>query len=151
MSGELWDNDAIQFRRLLAEFNSLLEHEVLEQAAVSMDLGVAEIQELLERAELEWERIKDTPPNILAMHESLTAVTGFTPPDFNACQTVVREAHDPFVFGPRPNSRPCGNPPSWLALESEPDDLGRRGSMCVCDDCRRHMPPGAILFPITRS
>lgn len=60
---ENWRNDAIQFPRLLAEVRAVgLTDEQYAGLAESMDLDRDEIDEVLERAEEEWEAIKDTTP-----------------------------------------------------------------------------------------
>lgn len=55
-----WDDDSIQFPRLLAEIaaTDALTPEVFEQLRELMDLDNNEINELLERAHCEWEEIK---------------------------------------------------------------------------------------------
>jgi hypothetical protein len=55
-----WGNDGIQFPRLLAEINAVgLTTAQIKALCVSMDLQPAQITELLERAECEWEALKD--------------------------------------------------------------------------------------------
>lgn len=55
-----WNDDAIQFPRLLAEIRAVgLSLQQYEALTDSMDLGFDEINEVLERAESAWERIKD--------------------------------------------------------------------------------------------
>lgn len=62
-TGELddgpWGNDAIQFPRLIAELVATQELPNLEATAESMDLEVAEVVELMDRAQRSWERIKE--------------------------------------------------------------------------------------------
>ena len=55
-----WDNNYIQFARLLAEIYSAagLTTEQYEQLKASMDLGYEDIDEIFERAMLEFERVK---------------------------------------------------------------------------------------------
>lgn len=58
-----WDNNHIQFARLLAEIQALpLTTEQYEQLKASMDLGYEDIDEVFERASLEWERAKKGEP-----------------------------------------------------------------------------------------
>lgn len=57
MSNSNWNNDAIQFPRLLSEL--VATHELdLEALAVSMDLTPGEVSALLERADQAWEAYK---------------------------------------------------------------------------------------------
>jgi hypothetical protein len=61
MSNDNWNNNAIQFPRLLAEINACVDigkHDMAE-LCMSMDLSVREIHELFDRAEEEWQRIKE--------------------------------------------------------------------------------------------
>lgn len=55
---ETWDNDDIQFPRLLSEIRAFgLTCAQYESLGLSMDLEVAEIDELLERAEMVWQAV----------------------------------------------------------------------------------------------
>jgi hypothetical protein len=55
----VWEDNNIQFTRLLAEINATgLTTEQYQQICDSTDLGVMDIDELLERAEKEFEEIK---------------------------------------------------------------------------------------------
>lgn len=55
-----WHDDAIQFPRLLAEIRAIgLTDEQYQDLATSMDLNQERLDELLERAEIVWERIKE--------------------------------------------------------------------------------------------
>ena len=55
----VWDDNTIQFARLLAEINAVgLTINQYQQICDSTDLGVMDIDELLERAEKEFEEIK---------------------------------------------------------------------------------------------
>ena len=53
----LWDNDSIQFPRLLAEITATQDLDV-ESLANAMDLGVGEVGEILERAQGVWQSFK---------------------------------------------------------------------------------------------
>lgn len=54
-----WENNKIQFPRLLAEINAVgLFKKQIEGLCDSMDLTKDEIQELFERAEIEFEKEK---------------------------------------------------------------------------------------------
>lgn len=54
----LWENNSIQFPRLLAEICACQDDLDLNALADSMDLEVEEVCELLYRAQDEWEEIK---------------------------------------------------------------------------------------------
>jgi hypothetical protein len=58
MSNPLWDIDAIQFPRLLAEIMATQADLDVEALAVSMDLDVEQVWELFDRADAKWEEIK---------------------------------------------------------------------------------------------
>ena len=54
-----WDNNELQFARLLAELVAAgLQQETVDGAAASMDLEPSEVQELLWRAERVFEAAK---------------------------------------------------------------------------------------------
>lgn len=54
----VWENDSIQFPRLLSEI--IATHELnLSVLAESMDLTVDDVNELMDRAQERWERIKE--------------------------------------------------------------------------------------------
>lgn len=53
-----WDDDTIQFPRLLAELHGLVTADQMAALAASMDLAEDDIESLFERAEAEWERAK---------------------------------------------------------------------------------------------
>lgn len=57
MSDANWNNDAIQFPRLLAEIMATQEID-MNALAESMDLSVDEVNELFDRADQAWEDIK---------------------------------------------------------------------------------------------
>jgi hypothetical protein len=60
MSQENWENDRIQFPRLLAEIKAVgLTADQSRGLCLSMDITLDELCELLDRAEEEWERIKE--------------------------------------------------------------------------------------------
>lgn len=64
---DAWNNNRIQFPRLLAEINSVvgLDEKEIEALCESMDLRPHEIYELFDRAEKEWTTIKQrtVPPS----------------------------------------------------------------------------------------
>jgi hypothetical protein len=55
-----WLDNSIQFPRLLAEINANVDMSVGDMVALceSMDLNPLDINELFDRADEEWERIK---------------------------------------------------------------------------------------------
>lgn len=55
----VWDRDEVQFPRLLAEIMATQEDLDLEILAESMDLELALVSELFDRAQHEWELVKD--------------------------------------------------------------------------------------------
>jgi len=60
MKGELWQQDSIQFPRLLAEIAAVgLTKPQMKALRESMDLTDVEIEELLERACSRFEKIKE--------------------------------------------------------------------------------------------
>lgn len=54
-----WDNDEIQFPRLIAELKGAgaFTPEVLSAVAASMDLELLDVHELIERAVTAWDRV----------------------------------------------------------------------------------------------
>jgi hypothetical protein len=54
-----WENNGIQFPRLLAEINGVMTHEQVGQLAENMDLQPHEVCELFDRADAVWQQIKD--------------------------------------------------------------------------------------------
>lgn len=66
MSNSNWENNSIQFPRLLAEIEASGAFDlrlpdgqrIVDSVAESMDLDVSEVYELLDRAQVEWDRIK---------------------------------------------------------------------------------------------
>ena len=57
MSNEIWNNSAIQFPRLLAEINACVDisEKDIQALCESMDLDIAEVDELFERAHILFE------------------------------------------------------------------------------------------------
>lgn len=53
-----WKNNAIQFPRLLCEIMATQENLDMQALAESMDLTVEQVGELFDRANDEWETIK---------------------------------------------------------------------------------------------
>lgn len=60
----LWDNNHIQFARLISELASLgvPNSKHLKQLCESTDLSVEEIENIFDRAAVEWERAKRCQP-----------------------------------------------------------------------------------------
>ena len=54
---DLWDDDLIQFTRLLAEIVATQELDIVT-IAESMNLTPSDVRLLLERAQISWEKIK---------------------------------------------------------------------------------------------
>jgi len=54
-----WEDNSIQFPRLLAEILATQENLDYEALSESMGLEQARIDELFDRADAEWERIKE--------------------------------------------------------------------------------------------
>lgn len=62
-TGHIWENNYTQFARLLSEIYGLpLSTEQYEQLKESMDLGYEDIDEIFDRAMLEFERAKRGQP-----------------------------------------------------------------------------------------
>jgi hypothetical protein len=55
---EPWDRNELQFPRLLAEINATQDKLDMPALAAEMDLTVEQVNELFDRAEAEWQRIK---------------------------------------------------------------------------------------------
>jgi len=55
----VWENNGIQFPRLLAEIQATQDSLDMEALCESMDLSVEEVESLFERAQQAWERIKE--------------------------------------------------------------------------------------------
>jgi hypothetical protein len=53
-----WNNNRIQFPRLIAELWGVIDLKTLREVALSMDLDGGQVQELFERADKEWQKIK---------------------------------------------------------------------------------------------
>ena len=64
-----WGQDNLQFPRLLAEIRAVIVFTPEQYAALgeSMDLGTTEIDELLERADLAFEKIKGNLPETMTL------------------------------------------------------------------------------------
>lgn len=61
---ELWEDDSIQFPRLISELNAFISDHHFEQVGESMDLTVGEVYEIVDRAdkafqEIKWRRFYD--------------------------------------------------------------------------------------------
>jgi|WetSurMetagenome_2_1015567.scaffolds.fasta_scaffold511249_1 hypothetical protein len=54
-----WENNAIQFARLLAEVRGVIKAEQLREIAMSMDLDdMTDVFDLFDRADAVWEKVK---------------------------------------------------------------------------------------------
>jgi hypothetical protein len=60
---DLWDNDKLQFARLLVELLAANEDLELEAVATSMDLQLQDVTELYKRAHKVFEEAKVNPPH----------------------------------------------------------------------------------------
>lgn len=60
---ETWEDDAVQFPRLLAEVNAVIDIDTICIVAENMDLTTDEVQTLFDRAEKAWEIIKASRKN----------------------------------------------------------------------------------------
>jgi hypothetical protein len=58
VTNPVWDDDNIQFPRLIAELEAVLTPEQYREVAESMDLDMPELMELFERARKKWDAIK---------------------------------------------------------------------------------------------
>jgi hypothetical protein len=59
VSDATWENNGIQFPRLLAEVYGVLTHEQVGSLAENMDLAPHEVCQLFERADAQWQALKD--------------------------------------------------------------------------------------------
>ena len=58
-------------------------------------------------------------------------------PDKKQCQ-AEKISYRPFIMGGDVNQRErCPNVPAWLAKDKYPGTDGRKGSMSLCDDCKK--------------
>lgn len=66
-----WGQDATQFMRLLAEIRAVVEFkpDQIQALCESMDLAEGDIEELLERADLAWEKHKGNLPAEMTLAE----------------------------------------------------------------------------------
>jgi hypothetical protein len=55
----MWENDLVQFARLLCEIVATQENLDAEALCESMDLSLDEVDELFERAHQVWEQAKE--------------------------------------------------------------------------------------------
>lgn len=65
-----WDDDSIQFPRLLAEIASTVEltEDQMGELAASMDLEFNDIAEIFDRAQARWEEIKESFHTLVDLH-----------------------------------------------------------------------------------
>jgi hypothetical protein len=54
-----WEDNSVQFPRLLAEIYATQDSLKMADLCASMDIEVGDIVEIFERAQAEWERIKE--------------------------------------------------------------------------------------------
>jgi hypothetical protein len=55
---KVWENNDVQFPRLLTEVAAVLTTEQYKEIALSMDLTLDDVTDLFERAERVWDNIK---------------------------------------------------------------------------------------------
>jgi hypothetical protein len=67
------------------------------------------------------------------------------PPDYRQCQCLIRPAHSPLSFGPRPKYQRCDLTPAYLATEVVPGEDGVCGVMTLCMECAIKMMENADL------
>lgn len=61
------------------------------------------------------------------------------PPDYSRCQ-AERKVYLPFIMGGNVNQWVrCDIKPRWLAEEKKPGPDGVKGSMTLCDNCKKQM------------
>ena len=59
MNQELWENDEVQFARLIAEIAGVdIGEEAWDELLENMNLESDELSELFDRAQMKWEKIK---------------------------------------------------------------------------------------------
>lgn len=69
----MWDNDKVQFARLLCEIVAANKKLSLMEVSESMDLDVGSVHEILDRAHDVWEKSKQRPA-LSAMKQHLSAL-----------------------------------------------------------------------------
>jgi ABC-type hemin transport system ATPase subunit len=67
VSDKSWENDRIQFSRLIAEVQEAggFNPEMIEQLATSMDLSIRDVGKLIARACDDWDKLKEMLPGKL--------------------------------------------------------------------------------------
>ncbi|QYW02193.1 hypothetical protein CPT_Sonora_092 [Stenotrophomonas phage Sonora] len=64
-----------------------------------------------------------------------------TPPDYDRCQVMIREAHSAFRLGPGPGWKRCDKVPDFILVEVVPSEVdGLCGSMSACLECSKELP-----------
>lgn len=66
-------------------------------------------------------------------------VEKLVPPDLVQCQ-AEKPSYTGWSFmtlGPPPKLIRCTNAPKWIAVEGPRDDAKKRGSMSLCDECKK--------------
>lgn len=63
MSNAKWNNNELQFARLIAELEAAgaFTETVMQDLCISMDLEKNEVTELIDRAQKHWDEMKDMP------------------------------------------------------------------------------------------
>lgn len=160
-----WNVDAVQFPRLLAEIVATQDTLDVPALAASMDLTVADVGELFDRAQAEWERIKVRPRRLSAKghHAALEAIVnvranGNSDPDRMAealgyIDDVARAALDGKPLPKEPEGEQlhqCDN----CGGEFDQDDLALVSDISERVDAGGPMPSGecpscgALCYPV---
>lgn len=77
------------------------------------------------------------------------------PPDYSRCQAEM-QVYLPFIMGGNVHQWVrCDTKPRWLAEEKKPGPDGQKGSMTLCDNCKKKLKlkygkEGLALPKITR-
>jgi hypothetical protein len=77
----LWDDDKVQFARLLCELVANNENLNLEEVAGEMDLSVSDVAEILERAVGVWEGAKRGESIYIHIHEAPPQLSDLQSPE----------------------------------------------------------------------
>lgn len=123
----LWDNDLIQFARLLCEIRAACEMEGFDQVMESMDLDDEQMDELWSRAEAVWEKSKaDHCPPPKAKTGEVEGVGSCRMPECPHCKVaLVTDGDDAKGFCHCPQ---CSS--SFMSVRVRCDDCGWKGYEC---------------------
>lgn len=79
MSNQKWENNAIQFPRLLAEISATQELDI-PALSEAMDLSIDDVNELLDRADRAWEDAKAGDPGLEVSASTLRVLLSYAEP-----------------------------------------------------------------------